>query len=277
MRLIVLAAGQGSRLRPLTDDRPKALVPLAGRPLLEWTLEAAAKVGLDEVIVLGGHRADRLAGYPVTLVQNPDFATTSMVQTLFRVEDRFGDAFVMSYGDIAYRPAVLEAVLASHAEVAVVIDLDWRPYWERRFESPLADAESLQLRPDGSIASIGQRAGAMDEIEGQYIGLVAFRGSGVDALREVYERAVADAAGGRPILGRRPSLRALYMTDLLDELASGPLPVLSVPIHGGWVEIDSPGDLPVAEERWAASEPRDVTLTGHMSDEPSAAAFAGPR
>jgi choline kinase len=255
MRLIILAAGQGSRLRPLTDDRPKALVPLAGRPLLEWTLDAAREVGLNEVVVLGGHRADRLAAYPVTLLENPDFATTSMVETLFRAESRFGDGFVMSYGDIAFRPTVLGALQASPAEIAVAVDLDWRSYWERRFEDPLADAESLRLRGDGSIASIGQPVHAIEEIQGQYIGLVAFRGAGVDALRTTYQRAVADAAAGRSILGRRSALRALHMTDLLDELASGAIPVTAVPIHGGWVELDSPSDIAVAQERWAVSEP----------------------
>jgi choline kinase len=256
MRLIILAAGEGSRLRPLTDDRPKALVPFAGRPLLEWTLAAARGAGFEEIVVIGGHRADLLAAWPVTLLENPGFATTSMVETLFCAEDRFGAGFVMSYGDIAFRPAVLGALLASPAEIGVVIDLDWRSYWERRFEDPLLDAESLRLRADGTIASIGQPVAATSEIEGQYIGLVAFRGAGVDALRTTHERARADAAAGRRVLGRRPTLRALHMTDVLDELACGGVPVTAVPVRGGWIELDSPGDIAPGEQRWADSEPR---------------------
>jgi L-glutamine-phosphate cytidylyltransferase len=265
MRLIVLAAGQGSRLAPLTDDRPKALVPLAGRPLLEWTLDAARAVGIGDVVVVGGHRADRLAGYPVTPIVNRDFATTSMVDTLFCAERCFGDGFVMSYGDIAYRPSVLAAVLASRADIAVAVDRDWRPYWEDRSATPLLDAESLRLRPDGTIASIGARPASLGEVEGQYIGLVAFRGAGVTALKAVYRRAVADALAGRPILRRRAALRELHMTDVLDELAritdrapegaTGAVPVTAVPIHGQWVEIDTPTDLAAAHTRWSASEP----------------------
>jgi choline kinase len=251
MRLIVLAAGRGTRLGALNADRPKALVPLAGRPLLEWTLAAAAEIGLP-VTIVGGHGIDHLRGYPVDLLENPAYATTNMVETLLCAEAMFGDGFVVSYGDIAYRAEVLQAVVASPAPVAVAVDLDWRAYWEARFDDPLHDAESLRLRPDGTIASIGQPVERVDDIDAQYIGLVAFRGAGVVAFRETWERAVVDAAAGRPVLGRRSDLRRLYMTDVLDELARLGA-VQAVPIHGDWVEIDTPTDLAVAEARWAAA------------------------
>jgi choline kinase len=252
MRLIVLAAGQGSRLGGLTEGRPKALVPLAGRPLLEWTLAAAAEAGIDDTVVVGGYGIDHLRAFPVTLLENPDYATTNMVQSLAVAEPRWGDGFVMSYGDIAYGTQVLAALLASPAPIACAVDLAWRAYWEARFEDPLADAETLRLGPDGMIATLGGRPGSLDEIEGQYIGLVAFRAAGVEALRATWRRALDDAAAGRPILGRRESLRALYVTDVLDELASTGL-VQAVPIAGGWVEIDRPHDIAVAEARWAST------------------------
>jgi choline kinase len=256
MRLIVLAAGQGTRLGSLAAGRPKALVPLAGRPLLEWTLAAADEVGL-EVVVVGGHGIEHLAGYPVTLLENADYATTNMVETLVRAEGLFGDGFIVSYGDIAYRADVLSAVLASTAPVSVAVDLDWRAYWEDRFGDPLRDAESLRLRADGTIASIGQAVGRVEEIDGQYIGLVAFRGSGVAAFRTTWQRARAAATAGQPVLGRRADLRRLYLTDVLDELALQGI-VGAVPIRGDWVEIDTPTDLAVAERRWAARAPREA-------------------
>jgi choline kinase len=266
MRLIVLAAGRGTRLGD-TYDGPKALVPLGGRPLLDWTLEAAALAGFrrpEDVVVIGGHRIGQLAGLPATLLNNPDYATTNMVQTLALADSAFGDGFVVSYGDIAYRPEVLRAVLASTAPISVAVELDWRRYWEARFDEPLADAETLRLRPDGTIAEIGRRPGSLDEIEGQYIGLVALRRRGIEAYRAVWGRALADAAAGRPVLGRRADLRRLYLTDVLDVLAGAGL-VRAVPIHGGWVEIDTPRDRLVAEARWAASAPATAPASAPRS------------
>ena len=248
MRLIVLAAGTGSRLAPLTDDRPKCLVELGGKPLLQWTLDAAAAAGIDEVVVIGGYRAKQLRPFDVTLLVNEDFATTNMVHTLFLARDHFGDGFVMSYGDIIYAPDVLRRLIETPPGVNVVVDRQWRPYWERRFDDPLQDAETLRFGADGRIVEIGRHPSSLDEIAAQYIGLVAFTGGGVAALEGAMAAARVDQAAGRhPFGGPRP-LDALYMTDLLQGMIARGGRVMPVPIDSGWVEIDSPRDLAVAEE-----------------------------
>jgi choline kinase len=247
MRMIVLAAGQGTRLRPLTDDRPKCLVELAGRPLLEWTLQTAHGAGIDDVVVVGGYRIDRLRTYPTRLLANPDFATTNMVRTLFSAEGEFGDAFVMSYGDIAYTRDVLGRLLASDGEIAVAVDRAWYGYWRERFDDPLSDAETLDIDADGFITDIGRKPASLADIKAQYIGLVLFRGRGVEGLRDAYQAARAqDAAGGKPFGGPR-SLDGLYMTDLLQGLIGRGARLKAVEIYRGWVEIDSARDLAVAE------------------------------
>lgn len=252
MRLIILAAGEGRRLRPLTADRPKCLVELAGRPLLDWQLAAARACGIEEVVVVGGHGLARLEGHlegrrEVTLVRNPDYAATNMVHTLFRARRWFGDGFVMSYGDIVYAPRLLAALLASRAEVGVVVDRGWRGYWQARFADPLSDAESLRLGPSGRIAEIGRPAQSLDEIEAQYIGLAAFRGAGVAALEAAHEAARAQAAQGRPPFGGPRGLDGLYMTDLLQGMIGLGAPLTAIPTDRGWAEIDGPGDLALAE------------------------------
>jgi NDP-sugar pyrophosphorylase family protein len=77
-----------------------------------------------------------------------------------------------------------------------------------------------------------------------------FRGRGVKALRRAWTRATTDAAYRRPILGHRLSLAKLALTDVLDELTTGDVPIKAVPVHGGWVDIDTPRDQTAAEERW---------------------------
>lgn len=250
--MIVLAAGTGSRLAPLTDDRPKCLVGLAGRPLLEWTQAAAQACGIKDIVVIGGHRIDRLRAYPVQVLENQNYARTNMVRTLFRAAELFGDGFVMSYGDIAYAPSVLQTLLDAPVEIGIAVDRDWRSYWERRFDDPLSDAESLRVDAAGRITSIGQRPQSVDEIEAQYIGLAVFRGTGVAALREAYRRAVDEDEHGRPPFGGSRSLDRLYMTDLLQGMIDLGMPVSAVPVRGGWVEVDSRRDLDLAEALVAA-------------------------
>jgi choline kinase len=259
--MIILAAGQGTRLQPLTDDRPKCLVELAGRPLLDWQLRAARAEGISDVVVIGGYRADQLASYDVRNVTNPNFASTNMVRTLFCARELFGDGFVMSYGDIAYSPAVLRSLLQAEGQIGVVVDKTWLPYWKRRFDDPLSDAESLAIDPQGFLSDIGQKADRIDEIVAQYIGLVKFDGLGVQRLAEAYAAAEADTAGGHHPFGGTRSLDRLYMTDLLRGMIKRGDKLAAVETLGGWVEIDTPRDLAVAEDLVAGGR------LGHFADD----------
>lgn len=247
MRLIVLAAGSGTRLRPLTDDRPKCLVEVAGRTLLEWQIEAAARVGIQDVVVVGGHRAERLDGSGVRVVLNPAFETTNMVQSLFRARDFFGDGFIASYGDIAYSVDVLRELVGNAAPIGVAVDTNWRAYWDARFEDPLSDAESLRIDARGLITSIGRTEPDIDMIEAQFMGLVAFRNSGVTSLEAAYDTAFADERAGRAPFGSNVSLDRMFMTDLLQGLIDGGKPIAAVTVAGGWIEVDSMRDLAIAE------------------------------
>ncbi len=244
--MIILAAGRGTRLRPLTDSSPKCLIELGGRSLLDWQLEAAEKVGIPEVVVVGGHMAERLQRPGLRLVINQDYDSTNMVYSLFCAESSFGRGFVLSYADVVYDVSVLRALLVNEAPVAVVVDRNWLDYWRLRFNDPLSDAESLRMDETGRIRSIGQPEKDVTHIDGQYIGLVAFRESGVDALRQTYAIALRDEEAGRlPFSGSRP-LRNLFVTDLLQAMIDLGYSVNSVPVSGGWLEIDSLYDLQVA-------------------------------
>ena len=248
MRLIILAAGQGTRLRPLTDDRPKCLVNLQGRSLLQWQIDTARSVGIQEIIVVGGYLIDQLRNYDVKVIENPRFASTNMVQTLNCATDWFDDGFVMSYGDIVYSPAVLQSLLTDQSPVAVTVDTQWRSYWERRLDDPLSDAETLKIRPDGSLLEVGQKPKSYEDIQAQYIGLVAFRQSGVARLKQTLALLAQDAADGRHPFGGKRSFDSLYMTDLLQGMIDMGEILHACKIEGKWMEVDSVSDLKLAHQ-----------------------------
>lgn len=248
MRLIILAAGQGTRLRPLTDDRPKCLVDLGGRPLLEWQLAAAREAGINDVVVIGGYRIEQLRKYDVTVIENPRYASTNMLRTLFCARDLFANGFIMSYGDIVYSSVVLKRLIDDANAISVTVDRQWRSYWERRLEDPLSDAETLKIDAEGNLIEVGQKPQSYADIQAQYIGLVAFRAAGVKHLLSTFDRIVEeDAAGVNPFDGKR-SLDSLYMTDLLQGMIDSGIKLNAFQIDGGWVEIDSVSDLALAEK-----------------------------
>jgi hypothetical protein len=134
------------------------------------------------------------------------------------------------------------------------------------------------MTPDGTIRSIGQTVNRLEDVQGQPIGLIMFRGRGVKALRRAWQRATTDAAYRRPILGHTNAMAKLTIYDLLDELVSGDVPIKAVTIQGGWVEIDRPEDVAAAEERWNSTSAvvPVVPPTGIAAPGSPAAGVAGP-
>lgn len=246
--MIILAAGQGSRLRPLTDECPKCMVELEGRPLLYWQTTAALEAGIEDIVIVGGYRVDKLNAPAGKIVQNPEYATTNMVASLWKAKDHFGSGFMVSYADIVYGPETVEKLSASTADIAVVVDRNWKSYWQMRTDDILSDAESLKLGKNGNITSIGQKETSVDNIQGQYIGLLSFQHKGVEKLVEMVEKEIDAASRGEKIICRQRDFNALYMTDLLQGMINAGCTVEPVWTDGGWLEIDSVSDLEVARQ-----------------------------
>ncbi len=237
MRFIVLAAGQGTRLRPLTDNIPKCMVPLEGKPLLERQLETARAVGLSDLHVATGYRDDAIDYPGVTKHHNPAFASTNMVSSLFCAESIMDNDLVVSYGDIVYQPDVLRAVIDHPGPVAVAVDTGWRRYWEARREDPLSDAETMKLRRDGTIIELGKKPTSLTDIEGQYVGLIKFSAEALRRIRTFYH----DLDPGESYDGK--DLPNMYMTSFLQLIADRLMPLHAVFIRNGWMEIDEPSDF----------------------------------
>ena len=243
MKAIILAAGEGTRLRPYTLDRPKCLVEVDGVSLLDRQLAVLRSEGIGLVTLIGGYRADMLLRPDTTLRLNPRFHETNMVWTLFSAEQDLQGDLILAYGDIVYSRDILRALLASTADIAVTIDLDWEQYWRARNEDPLDDAETLRIDAAGHIVEIGQKPVSLSQIEGQYMGLMKFSTNGLATLRDVFNR--AKQAGS--IRGKMPE--KAYMTDLLQFLIDEGHALTAVKVHGGWVEVDTVSDLESAVTR----------------------------
>lgn len=234
-RAIVLVAGLGTRLRPLTADRPKCLVELEGRPMLDIQLDVLRSQGVIDVALAAGYRAEALRPLGLPMYVNQRFAETNMVWTLLAAREALQGVVLLCYGDIVYSPAVLRAVLDCPHDICVAVDLDWLDYWRQRGEDPLLDAETLRLEA-GRIVEIGQKAGSLEEIEGQFIGLMKFSGAGVRTLNAVLDQALASGeVFGRP-------LEKAYTTDLLSGIIAQGHAVHPAFIRGEWVEVDTLGD-----------------------------------
>ena len=196
LKAIILAAGEGKRLRPLTNDKPKCMVKLFGKSLLEYQIEIFKGEKIEDISIITGFRSDVINFKGVNYFQNENYESTNMVETLFCARKKLSGSVIVSYGDIIFGKKIIQKLIDSAENFSVVIDKNWKKYWQIRFENPLKDAESLILDESGYIKNIGQKVKSFDKIQGQYIGLMKFQNEGLEYLKNFYDKAKNQAKTG---------------------------------------------------------------------------------
>lgn len=246
MKAIILAAGQGTRLRPLTDHKPKCLVELAGKPLLEHQLATLRGAGINDIHIVAGYCAEQLDRSDVTRHLNLDYASTNMVTTLFAAASIMtGESdLIISYGDIVYEPRVLSALNDCNSPICLAVDKEWHRYWAARMDDPLSDAETLKLEDGNRIVELGKKPESYRDIQGQYTGLIKIRADHVPKLLTTWQQMDKDAQyDGKDY----PNM---YMTSFLQHLIDSGWEARAALIENGWAEIDCPDDLKAALDFW---------------------------
>lgn len=255
MKTIILAAGQGVRLRPYANDRPKCMVALAGRPLLHWQMEAMRACGIDDgIVVVGGYRAEGLEVQEARVLLNARYASTNMVATLFCAREHMspGEDMLISYGDIVYEPQVLREVLSCDAPVCLAADREWRRLWQLRMDDPLSDAETFRMDPQGRVLELGKKPYAYEHVEAQYMGLIRVRGDCVADFIAAYDAMDRnDTYDGK-------DFDNMYMTSFLQHLIDSGWDIRACLVDNGWLEVDT-----FEEKRVYEAMARDGTLHGY--------------
>jgi choline kinase len=236
MRAIILAAGRGSRMGQLGDERPKCLVEFGGKPLIERQVAALRGGGAQAVGVVRGYRAEMIKLPDLTYFQNERWAETNMVMSLATAAEWLkAEPVIVSYADIFYRHELVRELAAASGDIVVTYDRAWRSLWSRRFVDPLTDAETFRANASGRLIEIGNKTSSIDEIGGQYMGLLKFTSHGwkdVEALLATLDAQTRDR---------------LDMTGLLQRLLRRNVAIGTIGTDGQWGEIDNPSDLALYE------------------------------
>lgn len=235
MKAVILAAGQGTRIRSVHGQRPKCLIRVDGLTILDHQLQSLRIAGIDEAGIVVGYqkhqilrhvresRQDRLQS--ISFIENPLFATTNNIYSLWLARDWIGgDGFVCLNADVVYDPYILETALASKAPVSMIVDPEWRD-------------ETMKVIISGDrVIEMSKRIPA-EKFSGTYIGITVFSTEGAQRLFD--KLAILVKAG------RVNDFFNIAVQQLADEsVRVGFTSTSGLP----WAEIDDPLDLKFAKE-----------------------------
>ena len=234
MKAIILSAGQGRRLMPLTEVTPKCCLSPGGVSILEWQITQLAVSGIEEVVVVTGFGhdvvqdvVDGIEGIKVRTLYNPFFRLSDNLGTCWVARHEMDDPFVLINGDTLFEAAVLQHLLSDADHYPITLATDQK----NRYDSDDMKIWSERDR----LCRVGKTLD-LSHVNGESIGMMVFSRKGA----EIFVRKVED------LMRLGDGLNRWYLS-AIDELAqSGIVGVSS--IHGlSWCEVDDPVDLAHAE------------------------------
>lgn len=242
MKVILLAAGRGSRLGERTREKPKCLCELFGQTLLARAVASIEGAGFarSEIGIVTGYRRDMIAVEGVAYFHNADWADTNMVRSLTMARDWLRqETCLVCYTDIVFSSRALRQLADCPADVAVTYYSGFWDLWQRRMDNPLEDLETFRLDQAGRLLEIGEKPKSREEIEGQYMGMVRFTPAGW---------AQAEAAMETPL---EKTLDKLDMTTLLRGMLRRGCAIDAVRTDDLWLECDTQEDIACYEREYA--------------------------
>lgn len=244
MHGIILAAGRGSRLGELTSNNPKCLTIFHKKSLLHYIIGSLIEGGCSSITIVGGYKSDVIGDflsefYPqVKLVINNRWNETNMVDSLLVAEQLLNsEPCIVSYGDIFYSKNIINEMIRGQGEFSIAFDINGKKLWEDRFKEPLTDIENFKLNSDGSLKIIGGKVITLDDVEGQYMGLLKFTPASFEKFKAVLSRVHSEERN------------CISMTSTIALMLNDGVKVDCIPNREFWGELDSPEDILFFEQR----------------------------
>ena len=231
---IILAASQGKALGKLTEDKPKCMIDVRGRPLLDRLVSTLQSAGIRDIAAVCGYRPDSVTVKGITVVENPDFDSTSEVASLACAQDRLNGETVVAYGDILFRRHILDDLLLSKADITMVIDS--RGSRESAHSGDLAmcsrpyNSEFLDESQSTEFVAMGRENA--ERIDGEWIGLMRLTEKGAKTVKAELSQMEADG-----------EISSARIADLIARILAKNIPVGVAYVSWHWLDVDNMTDL----------------------------------
>lgn len=257
---IIVAAGVGfaQELMSLIADRPKAMLDVKGKTILERQVEALNECRIKDIVVVRGYQKDKINLPHLRYYDNDRYQDTHNLASLFCAEPALQGRLVVLYGDILFDTSILEKLLKSPADITVVVDHAWYDNYINGLEHPVSHPELVKtLNPPrqrdrflpaetgNRVLKIGRNI-PRSEAHAEFIGMAMFSEKGTEMLKAAYQEA-RRRYGGRPF-HEAPVFEQASLGDMIQELIDRDHEVACIDIYKGWMEVDTFEDY---REMWA--------------------------
>jgi len=235
---IIVAAGYEEKMMPLIEDKPKAMLDIKGKTLLERQVELLNENNIKDIAVVRGYQKDKINLPNIRYYDNDDYEKNYILSSLFCAEKEMHGKVVFSYSDIIYDKSILQKLLQSESDITLVVDRAWPDHADSLSAEQKEKAELVECKAtpeknyrylggsDQNVVKIGKSVDK-SKAYGEFIGLAMFSEKGIETLKEVY-----DSVKGK--LGEKASFH-----EMIQEIINAGHTVSITEVYKGWIEINT--------------------------------------
>ena len=243
MNVIILAAGEGTRLRPETISIPKGMVKLFDKSLLEIQIDIFKKCGINDINIVTGYLADQIVFPSINYFKNKNYSSTAGIESLFCAKEKLQDSTIITYSDLVFEKTIIDQVNNFKGDIGIAVDLDWEKKYENRNQHPKSEADNVRVDREGNILELRKNIQKSNSVIGESLGLMKLSKKGSKIFLDKYSELKISHKGK---FHNAPSLEKGIISDMLQELIDSGINVEPILISGKWCEIDTPQDLAFA-------------------------------
>ena len=235
-----------SRLRTLTNDKPKCMLKLFNETLIERQIKIFNNCNINDITIVTGYMNEMIDIPDVNYVKNKNYETTNINESLFCALEPSSSPILVTYSDIVFEQKIIQQMLEFTGDVGLAVNLNWKKCYQNRNMHPLSEAENV-LVENGKILQIRKNISKSLENQqiGEFLGIMMLSSEHVKILLERYSYLKKNHVGA---FHNSSSLSNAYITDMLQEIINCGVTVNPIFTEGKWCEIDTPEDLKNAEK-----------------------------
>ena len=246
MKVIILAAGLGSRLEDLTKNSPKALIDVNGKSIIEHQIKLFHKFGIKDITIVTGHKKEKFCFKDVKYIYNPNYVDVEQVGSLMLAKNEMMEDVIISYGDIIFDEMILNQLLQFDGELVLVTEPNWEESYQIRSDNPPTFSDFVAIKEEQIIRffkNSKEFLGKCDIVE--YIGLMKISESTLKILIQKFEDLEKNHVGK---FHYASSFKKAKIIDFLEELRQSDIKIKIQNVLGNWCEIDTKQDLEIAKK-----------------------------
>ena len=251
--VIIPAAGEDPSLRPLLNGKPKAMMEIAGKTLLDRQIHTLNTGNLNDITVVAGFAHDKMQAEGITILQNPDYKNGSMLHSLFIGREKMSNGFIMLYSDILLEDHITSKLLDCKEDIVLVADntTQYHPAEEGKIQDFIISKHKhkpsrrrISFVYENIVAKIGNKI-VPETATHEFIGLAKFSKTGAEQFIQTYQDCVQNYQGK---FQEADDIAQFTFTDLIQEMIDRGFLVHFLEIHKGWLEIHREEDIALANQ-----------------------------